>query len=316
MWLSFRDLDASSAAIESEAVDTLINHYNDWYQHEELSSSSAVNCLNLLLEHYPNHEALLIRRAHFYDMYDSFAALSDLNTILSRNPLHEEALKLRLSIYFKAEDFRENALSDATALLALRPHEINIPALSCRGEIYYKLGQPDKALTDFGTLLASRDFSSETHRTDRIKVRYLYAQACVDMEQHDDAMFELNKIFEMEYASYYGDAMLDDCLLLRSKVHEKKGDLLFALDDLNQFLAKYPKHIEALKYRIQLYTVQMGADADQVTLDRYALYRATHQVTQLQEARAILSFYEEASDEVVAKDEVVANMDAMTLNLS
>ncbi|MDF1645873.1 MAG: hypothetical protein P1U61_02675 [Legionellaceae bacterium] len=289
MWLSFKDIGIKDVDLVNQEVSDTLTFYNDWYQREQLASSGAVYCLNSLLEHYPEHEALLIRRAHFFNIYDVRAALCDLALVLDKNPQHEEALKLRASIYFKANDF-ELALVDLSTLLTLQSAEMNIPVLCRRGEVYYELGVFQNALNDFNVLLQRTDFNSEMYQEERIKILYLCAKIFFSQEKYALAQRDLNSVLAEEYRFNLPHDLFKACLLLRSQVHGAQGHLQDALVDANELLEKYPQHIEALRYRITL--CEARNDMDQVTLDKYTIYRATHNVTKLQEARAMLAFYQ------------------------
>ncbi|MCH9757051.1 MAG: hypothetical protein K0U37_07675 [Gammaproteobacteria bacterium] len=165
MWLYRTDLEEDSFDIpdmddsdkEGDEIDGHLKVYTDCIKDsEEVFPAAAIQPLEALLQHYPNHEALLIRLTYLRSMGGLIIqneALDTLKIILAANPQYEEALKLSIDICFSQEKFAE-ALPLLTTLINCEPEVAYHFTLRRRAEAYHALNQPDKALADLTQALS------------------------------------------------------------------------------------------------------------------------------------------------------------------
>ncbi len=159
MWLWRGDLEAVSydvvefndSDVEEDEVDQLLKQYTDLLKadEEEPLPLAAIQPLEALLAHYPEHNELLIRLIYLRQKQglSTEEVLAQVCTILKKDPKHQDALKLAIELYWQKEQFAE-ALPLLTTLIESNPYFINQFTLYRRAEAYQALGQTALAIAD------------------------------------------------------------------------------------------------------------------------------------------------------------------------
>ena len=315
------------AEAQTERVEALTERYDDLIQH--LKHYSAIDVLKELLEIFPLNEMLLVRYAYLNEecFGRTSVSLACLEAILHANPEHEEALTLRIELNWKLQSNFETIISDATALLALTPDVTNCFALYHRARAYVLSNQAERASEDFNQLLCNSEFLLDSdYKSMRVNLRYdraliLYHQYQLTEEPHklEEITRELSLIIDEEYGRSSKDEDFDKALLLRSQMYGKQAAFALELEDLNVYLQRHPRAVDVLDRRIAVNTM-LGND-DEVILDRYAIYKITHTLTQVQQAQAVLFWAESqsmqgaSSGKKRAIGEAVTNTDSLDIVL-
>ncbi|MDF1645872.1 MAG: hypothetical protein P1U61_02670 [Legionellaceae bacterium] len=233
MWLYPTDLDELSYDVEASegtksddgVIAQHLHTYTNMIEHSQTPCPiEAMQPLEALLEHYPNHEALLIRLAYLRYQgsleQDSNEALKLLNVILASHPKHEQALKLAIDICFVAERFAE-ALPLVTTLIECEPDEVSHFALRRRATIYHALGQSDKALADLDKALSTAVFTAAKSRREarefmnRWPEHYLFFKQPISPSKD-----QIYGVIADEYTEYDESDESDACLFLKDRIED------------------------------------------------------------------------------------------------
>ncbi|MDX2346536.1 MAG: hypothetical protein QNK11_06680 [Legionella sp.] len=259
MDLSFSDLGIGVGEEDDtlpEAQGYEIDCYNNELHYYGPYPPGAVDSLTRLLapNFFPDHDALLIRRARLYfALLDYPKAKEDLDCILQKNsrPRHRAALFLRSMVLYDLDSHAE-ALADLSLCL---PDTLSDFLLVERcyysARIYLKNDLLENALVYVEKLLVDNRALLNTHEsgvdvTDVLDLRY---QIYVKQERFSEALLDLTALLEqtkLSHPKHY------DFLLARAEIYigQKKADA--ARIDLDEYLNQFPKHRKALTYRHDL----------------------------------------------------------------
>tara|TARA_R110002126_G_scaffold239409_1_gene382707 strand:- start:130627 stop:131814 length:1188 start_codon:yes stop_codon:yes gene_type:complete len=206
MKLSQSDLSIDERALSLEEHEALVD-YNLWidsnysYCHEV----DVEKALDLLLNLFPQNQALFLRRAQIYFEQDKFElARTDITFVLSQDPTYIDALILSVSIAHKAQ-------------------------------------QDEVLLADVHRLLNLQSFLSDPDMVDKqIRMRSWRSELYIKQELFDLARPDLDYIIEQVEPSSEQEYLLSyyyKALNTRSKMFKAQGQLEEELDDLKALLA-------------------------------------------------------------------------------
>ena len=278
------DEEQSSDEEHNSAAEDVLRTYNLQIKYGRLPLE-AIHSLTLLLEIYPNHEALLLRRSKLYYKHKQpNKALTDLTALLNANPLEAEGLYDRSVISFDLKNYNM-ALIDLARLLFADP-ENSIRALCLREKIYQLLVRDDDSINDLDRLLSDPNFlNNYSYENDRIAARMSRMKIYCKQKKLDEALLDLNILIkETSSAGVRLAADCFSCLITRGKIYAEQSRFDEELIDLNDILKRQPEHYDSLVRR-SVVLMEKGnhrqSVLDEYTAHHVALSEGTHGVPSL-----------------------------------
>ncbi len=272
-----------------DELDDTVERYNDFLQHGWISEAS--KALNQILNAAPDNKKVLWTHASFSYEHGYFGeALSSLDKLIQKNASNQRALALRIRIHQDLGNF-EAVVQDATKLLGVDGNDMF--ALLSRMRAHTQLGDLTTAVEDAHRLL--RRPEAEENSVACAEAYFCRAKATLYVRDNlRGIQANLDKC--IQYAKQSSEVTKGfEALLFRSRVHIDQSNFGLALEDLDGYLDKYPKSVEALKLRLKVHKA-MG-DKENETLDRYAILRAHRKFTRVEKATALLQFWEKEQEQ-------------------
>lgn len=248
-------LTESDADILSEDIEMALERYHDHIQFYGSGTPGLLESLATLLTFFPEHPALLIRRAYLLiRLGNNDAALQDLQRILAQNSTHQDALFYRIRIQCEQGNYEAVSMDE----LAQCADQYTIACAYFSALVYFHRGQLCEAQESLGQVVhenGTLNLIDWSHGSfDKFDIQYLQYQIFFAMRQYDNARTILNRTLEEMrvlglgpiFHARHQKILWADVVLSSKEEDASPGGERRSLDT---YLTYYPNEVQALRRR-------------------------------------------------------------------